>query len=169
MFDPKEYIRDIADFPKKGIIFKDIGPLLSEKFPECIKAIGEKVAWDDIDMVAGVESRGFIFGAALAQEFNKGFISIRKKGKLPPPVIGRNYELEYGSDRLELAQDPYYKNKKILLVDDVLATGGTLNAARLLCEQHDVIVKEIAVLIDLTFLNNFREDPNLTLRSLIQY
>lgn len=165
----KDYIRDIPDFPKKGIIFKDISPLLENKFSEAILALGEKIQWDQIDLVVGIESRGFIFGAALAQEFNKGFVPMRKKGKLPPPVIGQDYQLEYGTDRLELGHNAKSVSQKILLVDDVLATGGTLKAAMRLCADNQYQVREIAVLIDLTFLNKFREDSSLTLRSLLEY
>lgn len=169
MFNPKDYIKDIHDFPKKGVVFKDISPLLEHKLNETIEAIGEKLDWSNIDLVAGIESRGFIFGAALACQFNRGLKIIRKPEKLPPPTISCRYELEYGTDQLEMMREEQALGKKILLVDDVLATGGTLLAAKSLCEQNGFTVTAAAVIIDLTFLNNFRNSDAMTLRSLIEY
>jgi adenine phosphoribosyltransferase len=150
----KEYenlITKVPDFPKPGVIFKDFSPLLKHKLPEIIDDMGKNINWDEVDVVLGIESRGFILGAALALKFNKGFLPVRKKGKLPPPVIGVDYELEYGSDTLEMTVNDEKLN--VIIVDDVIATGGTLKAAFKLCEQNNFTVKGVSALIDLKFLN----------------
>lgn len=150
------HIRNVPDFPKAGIIFKDITPLLEERFSEVIEAMSKEINWNEVDYVVGIESRGFILGAAMAQLNGKGFIPMRKKGKLPPPVIAESYALEYGTDTLEMiAQE---KSGKVVLVDDVLATGGTLKAAMKLCEKNKLQVKAMALLINLTFLNQFKQE-----------
>jgi adenine phosphoribosyltransferase len=162
----ENYIRKVPDFPKEGIVFKDITPLLQEKFPEVIKAMSDGIDWTQIDYVVGIESRGFILGAAMAQLMNKGFIPMRKKGKLPPPVIAETYSLEYGIDTLEMVKEE--KPSNIVLVDDVLATGGTLKAALNLCEKNKMKVNAISLLINLTFLNNFKEQ-GLPVFSVLNY
>jgi len=127
----EQYIRDVADFPKEGIIFKDITPLLSS--PEGLKAAIEGIAAfvdpSDYDLVCGIESRGFIFGTALAHHLGKGFIPVRKPGKLPWKTASESYELEYGTDTIEIHLDACDSGKRVLMVDDLLATGGTMEAA----------------------------------------
>lgn len=152
----EQHIRNVPDFPKPGIIFKDISPLLTYHFDEVTQALCEGIDWNEVDAIVGIESRGFILGAAMAQLKGKGFIPMRKKGKLPPPVISESYALEYGTDTLELVQTD--KPLRVVLVDDVLATGGTLKAAMKLCEKNQYQVKALSLLINLTFLNKFKEE-----------
>lgn len=162
----ESHIRSVPDFPKPGIIFKDISPLLQERFNEVIEAMSQGIDWKNVDHVVGIESRGFILGAAMAQLHGKGFIPMRKKGKLPPPVISETYALEYGTDTLELIQST--KAARVVLVDDVLATGGTLRAAMKLCEKNSLKVEAMALLINLTFLNKFKEE-GLPVLSVLNY
>lgn len=149
-------IREVPNFPKPGVTFKDITPLMQDHWPALIQSMGENIPWNDIDYVLGVESRGFILGAALATQYKKGFIPVRKKGKLPPPVIAQSYELEYGSDTLEMAVNSH--KARVLIVDDVLATGGTLRAVMKMCENNQFEVKAMSVFINLSFLNTFKEE-----------
>ncbi len=149
------HITDVPDFPKPGILFRDITPLLRSHFSEAIAALDElwdESEWADIDAVAGVESRGFILAAALAERRGKGFVPIRKKGKLPPPVVDREYDLEYGSGVLEMQRG----GGRLALVDDVLATGGTLGAAAELAMDAGFRVPHLGVLIDLGIAPHFR-------------
>lgn len=162
----ESHIRNVSDFPKPGIVFKDITPLIQERFPEVIQAMSQGIDWSQIDYVIGIESRGFILGAAMAQLNGKGFIPMRKKGKLPPPVIAETYSLEYGTDTLEMIQEE--KPARVVLVDDVLATGGTLKAAANLCAKNKMEVKAMALLINLTFLNKFKEE-GLPVFSVLNY
>jgi len=150
------HIRSVPDFPKKGITFKDISPLLQERFPEVIAAMCEGINWNEIDYIVGIESRGFILGSAMAVFKNKGFIPVRKIGKLPPPTISESYTLEYGTDTLEMIVNT--KLARVVLVDDVLATGGTLRAVMNLCQKNNYEVKALSLLINLTFLNKFKEE-----------
>ncbi len=152
----ESHIRNVPDFPKPGIIFKDITPLLQERFHDVIEAMSQGIDWSQIDYVVGIESRGFILGAAIAQLNGKGFIPMRKKGKLPPPVIAETYALEYGTDTLEMIKEE--KPGRVVLIDDVLATGGTLKAAAMLCERNKLHVVAMSLLINLTFLNKFKEE-----------
>lgn len=148
-----KYIRDIPNFPKEGIVYKDISPLLSHHFSELITEFSEVISQvEDIDYFVGIEARGFILAAALAQKFQKGFVMIRKKGKLPPPVQSINYTLEYGHGAIEM----HMGCGKVCLVDDVLATGGTLTAACRLAIKCGYTPVEALVIINLTQLNNFR-------------
>jgi len=149
----EKFIRNVQDFPKPGVGFKDITPLMQDHLPDLIKSMSEGINWSEIDYVVGIESRGFILGSAMAMMNNKGFIVIRKKGKLPPPVVAQSYELEYGTDTIEMAVNS--KKSKVLLVDDVLATGGTLRAAIKLCEGNNYQVVASSVFINLSFLNNY--------------
>jgi adenine phosphoribosyltransferase len=162
----ESHIRNVPDFPKPGIIFKDITPLLTERFSEVISAMSQGIDWKNIDHVVGIESRGFILGAAMAQLHGKGFIPMRKKGKLPPPVISETYALEYGTDCLEMILTG--KPGRIVLVDDVLATGGTLRAAMNLCQKNQLEVVHMSLLINLTFLNKFKEE-GLPVLSVLNY
>jgi len=147
-------IRDVPDFPKPGVVFKDIGPLLADPtgFAACITALA--APWKDtpLDAICGIESRGFIFGAAMALAMKTGFVPLRKVGKLPPPTIGVDYDLEYGSARLEIGAHGLPPGARVLLVDDVLATGGTFDAARRLLEQVSVTVVGAAVVIEIDAL-----------------
>ena len=148
MNDLKQHIRDVADFPQPGIVFRDIAPLLREHFQPTINVLSALVdasSWRRIDAVAGIESRGFILAAALAEKHGKGFVPVRKKGKLPPPVVDRAYALEYGSGTLEMQPGA----GSLLLVDDVLATGGTLRAAADLAVDAGYSIAGLLVLIDL--------------------
>ncbi|MEO1942444.1 MAG: adenine phosphoribosyltransferase [Campylobacterales bacterium] len=150
----KGRIREIPDFPRVGILFKDITPLLKDGllFKELIKRWSEKYS-GKVDFIAGIESRGFIFGAPLAVELGIGFIPIRKKGKLPAPTYQIEYQLEYGVDQLEIHQDAFQQGgKRILLVDDLLATGGTSLAAAKLIQKAGGEVVNIQFLIELQFL-----------------
>jgi|SRR5271155_3687307 len=155
MSELKRAIRDVPDFPTAGILFRDIAPLLREHFAatmDALEALLSAEEWGQIDAVAGIESRGFILGAALAAKRGKGFVLVRKKGKLPPPVVDISYSLEYGSGVLEMQRG----SGRVLLVDDVLATGGTLSASAALCERAGYQVRALAVLINLNIVPNYR-------------
>jgi adenine phosphoribosyltransferase len=146
---------DVPDFPQPGILFRDITPLLRTHFTGVIAALDELFSareWAEADAVAGIESRGFILAAALAEKHGKGFVPIRKKGKLPPPVVERPYALEYGAGVLEMQRG----EGKLILVDDVLATGGTLTASAELATDAGFRVLHAALLIDLGISKDFR-------------
>ena len=167
----KELIRDVPNFPKKGIIFKDITTLL--KNPEGLKSALEKLFElskdKGITKVVGIESRGFILGGALAEKLNAGFIPIRKPGKLPAETISESYELEYGTDEIEIHKDAIQPGDVVLLHDDLLATGGTMKAACNLVEKLGGKVAQISFLIELTFLNGRNLLKDYEIVSLIQY
>ena len=149
------HIVDVPDFPQPGILFRDITPLLRSHFTEAVAALDalwSEADWNSIDAVAGIESRGFILAAALAEKRRKGFVPVRKKGKLPPPVVDRQYNLEYGSGVLEMQRG----EGRLLLVDDVLATGGTLAASAALSVDAGFDVRHLGVLIDLGIAKDFR-------------
>ncbi len=150
----KEAIRDIKDFPKKGIIFKDITTLLkdADKFRLVVDSFADKFKSKKIDAVVSVEARGFIFGAAVAYKLGVGIIPVRKKGKLPHLTHQVTYNLEYGTDTLEIHQDAFKKGARILIVDDLLATGGTTRAVADLVEKMGGEVAGLAFLIELTAL-----------------
>ena len=150
-----DLVRDVPDFPRPGIMFKDITPLLAHPgaFGECIDAMCEPWRERGIGAVCGIESRGFIFGAAMARALGAGFVPLRKAGKLPPPVVGVDYGLEYGLDRLEIGTHALAPGEKVVVVDDVLATGGTLEAARRLVERLGAEVVGASVVIELAGLN----------------
>ena len=152
----ESHIRSVPDFPKIGVTFKDISPLLQERFPEVIAAMCDGINWSEVDYIVGIESRGFILGSAMAMHKNKGFIPVRKIGKLPPPTISESYTLEYGTDTLEMIVNN--QPARVVLVDDVLATGGTLRAVMNLCQKNNFEVKALSLLINLTFLNKFKDE-----------
>jgi len=166
MQDLRQYVIDIPDFPKPGILFRDISPLLRRHFGatiEAIEALFTEDEWQSIDAVAGIESRGFILASALAERRDKGFVPIRKKGKLPPPVVDIAYDLEYGTGVLEMQAG----QGRLLLVDDVLATGGTLSASFALSRQAGYSIQGIGVLIDIGIAPGFRcndQEPRVVLQ-----
>ncbi len=162
----EKHIRNVPDFPKAGVMFKDIMPLMKDHFPALVSSMSEGLPWHEIDVVVGIESRGFILGSAMAMQKGKGFIPVRKKGKLPPPVVAESYALEYGTDTLEMAVNA--SPARVLLVDDVLATGGTLNATRALCQRNGFDVRAMSVFINLSFLNNYKAQ-GLPLHSVLTY
>ena len=149
--DIKRYIRDIPDWPKKGILFRDITPLLADPgaFAAAVDALCAGFTEADIEYVAAVEARGFIFGGAVAKQLGVGFVPIRKKGKLPYETESVSYELEYGTDTLEVHSDAVENGAKVLLVDDLLATGGTMAAACELIEKIGGQIAGIVFLIEL--------------------
>ena len=151
----KQTLRDVADFPKPGIIFKDITPVLKDAAlcAEITTALAEQLKDVKIDVVAGIESRGFLFGLALAQVLNVPFVPIRKAGKLPYKTIQQSYDLEYGSATLEVHEDAFTPGQNILIHDDLLATGGTVVAASKLVNQLQANVIAYSFLISLDFLN----------------
>lgn len=153
--DLREKIRDVSDFPKPGIMFRDITPLLAcpETFRETIKQLADRYRGQEINAIAAAEARGFIFAAPLALELNAAFVPVRKPGKLPFDTQSFHYELEYGTDTLEIHTDAFSKGDKVLLVDDLLATGGTMNACIKLIEQSGAEVVSCAFLVELSFLN----------------
>ena len=170
MIDLTGLIRDVPDFPKPGIIFKDITPLLADPgaMTQTVKQLAEPFADAGIDVVTGIESRGFIFGALVAAELGVAFVPIRKPGKLPYETIGVSYELEYGTDTVEVHCDAIKPGQKILMVDDLLATGGTMAAACELIEKIGGQVAGIAFVIELAFLNGKAKLDKYTVHSLME-
>ena len=166
----KDFIRDIPGFPKEGIIFKDITPLLKDKaaFKEVVDSLSDKFKDKKIDSVVSVESRGFIFGAAIARKLNVGFIPVRKKGKLPYKTYNVTYDLEYGQDTLEIHQDAIKKGDNVLIVDDLLATGGTVGAVIEIVEKMAGNIVGIAFLIELTALKGREKLKDYPVVSLIE-
>lgn len=164
----KDLIRDVADFPIPGVLFRDVSPLLqnAEAFSAVAYDFAKQIDLNQVDLFVGIEARGFIFAAMLAAKFDKGFLPLRKVGKLPPPVLQESYGLEYGQATLEIAATPV--KKRVVICDDVLATGGTLKAAISLCVKAGYEVEDVLVLIDLPFLNQMTfKDKKI--KSLIQY
>jgi adenine phosphoribosyltransferase len=164
------YIRDVPDFPKKGILFKDITPLLQspEGFRETIDLLARVVEPKSYDIICGIESRGFIFGCALANRLNKGFVPIRKPGKLPWKTASESYELEYGKDSIEIHLDACKPGQKVLLIDDLLATGGTMEAAAKLVRKIGGTPIACAFVIELTFLAGRKKLDGLPIHSLVK-
>lgn len=166
----KEIIRDIPDYPKEGILFKDITPLLADAkaFSLSIDLLVEQVAPYKPTKVVGLDARGFIFGAAVAKQLGCGFIPIRKKGKLPWKTHGVEYELEYGSNSFEMHQDAIEEGESVVIVDDLLATGGTAEAAQKLIAKCGGNLTAYAFLVELSFLNG-TEKLNAPVHSILQY
>ena len=169
--DLKRWIRDIPDFPKPGILFRDITPLLADGrvFRQAIDLIAERFRNRKIDVVVGVEARGFIMGAALAYALRAGNILIRKSGKLPYKTHRTTYALEYGTDTLEIHQDAFKPGQRVLIADDLLATGGTVSAAVDLVKQLGGEIVELAFLIELTALKGREKLKDYSVFSLLQY
>ena len=169
--DLTRYIRDIPDFPKPGILFRDITPLLAapEAFREVVRRMADRFRERDIDVVAAAEARGFIFAAPLALELNVGFVPVRKPGKLPYDTHAFHYELEYGTDTLEIHIDGIAPGQNVLLVDDLLATGGTVQACCRLAEQAHANIVACAFVIELAGLGGADRLTPYEIFSLIRY
>ena len=167
----QKHIRSIADWPKKGILFRDITPLLadSEALAVAIDALCSDFVESGVEYVAAVEARGFIFGAAVARKLGAGFVPIRKKGKLPSKTESVTYDLEYGTDTLEVHTDAVNKGAKVLMVDDLLATGGTMAAACKLIEKIGGRIVGISFLIELTELSGREKLDGYTIKTVISY
>lgn len=167
----KEKIRDVYDFPKKGVVFKDITPILSDS--EAMKVALNLFLADlkdvKIDKVVGMESRGFFFGTLLAQQLNAGFVPVRKSGKLPFETLAQTYDLEYGQDKLEIHSDSIRKGENVLIHDDVLATGGTAEAAVKLVEALGGNIVRLNFLIELSFLEGAKKLGNYKMYSILKY
>jgi adenine phosphoribosyltransferase len=169
--DLTKYIRDIPDFPKKGILFKDITTLLNDKnaYKEAIDKLSELLKDKEIAYIVAAESRGFIFGGALAYKLGCGFVPIRKPNKLPAPIYSHTYTLEYGKDSLEVHQDAFPEGAKVLVLDDLLAIGGTASAMINLVKKLKGEIVGIAFLIELTFLNGREKLKDYPIYSLIKF
>ena len=167
----QQFIRNIPDFPKKGIVFRDITTLLQDAgaYHETIEVFYNRYRAAKIQKVVGIESRGFIFGSALADKLQTGFVPVRKPKKLPSSTIREEYQLEYGVDALEIHTDAITKGEKILIVDDLLATGGTALAAAHLVERLGGTITELAFLIELSFLNGREKLKGYPVFSVVQY
>ncbi|MDH5560853.1 MAG: adenine phosphoribosyltransferase [Deltaproteobacteria bacterium] len=171
MEELKDYIRNIPDFPKPGIQFKDVTTLFQDQtgFKKCLDYLQAQFKDQKIDKIAGIESRGFVLGAALADRLGCGLVLIRKKGKLPGETISVTYELEYGTDELEVHQDALKSGERVLIVDDLLATGGTLLAAAQLVEKLGGNIVGLSVVIELLGLNGRKKLKDYPVFKLIEY
>lgn len=169
--DLKSLIRDIPDFPQPGILFRDITTLLKdpEGLQYTIKSLAEKCRGFSADYIVGMESRGFIFGTPLAYELGIGFIPVRKPGKLPAAVYTVEYDLEYGTDRLEIHQDALPSGSRVLIVDDLIATGGTASATAQLVQQSGSILVGFAFIIELQGIAGRKRLPEVPIVTLIEY
>jgi adenine phosphoribosyltransferase len=167
----KKLIREVPDFPKKGILFYDITTLLKDKlgFARLIDALSEHYIGRDIDLVLGMEARGFIFGPALAYRLNAGFVPVRKPGKLPAETVKISYELEYGSNALEVHKDAVQKGQRILIVDDLLATGGTAVATADLARRLGAHIAGLGFVVELDFLKGREKLGEYDVFSLLHY
>jgi adenine phosphoribosyltransferase len=162
-----EHVRDVPDYPKPGVLFKDITPLLGDA--DAYGAVIEATAalFGPVDKVVGIEARGFILAAPVAYEIRAGFVPVRKQGKLPAATYAQEYDLEYGSATLEVHQDAFAPGERVLIVDDVLATGGTARATATLVRRAGAQIVGVAVLMELSFLKGREAIPDLDVRSLI--
>lgn len=172
MDDLKSYIREVPDFPKPGINFYDITTLLKD--PVALRMTVDRFAWiftggHRVDKVVGIESRGFMFGPSLAYSLSAGFVPVRKPKKLPAEVISETYELEYGTDRLEMHADAVSAGERVLIVDDVVATGGTALATAKMVERSGGVVAGFGFIIELTFLPGRAKLAGYEVESLIRY
>ncbi len=167
----KEKIRDLPDWPKPGIIFRDITTLLSEPhgLKLAVDAMADAVSDLDFDTIVAVESRGFIFGTAMAYKLGKGFVPVRKPGKLPAETISQSYQLEYGEDTIEMHRDAVGPGSKVLVVDDLIATGGSARATAELIKQLGAQVAGFVFLIELTFINGREKLEGHEIRSIVKY
>ena len=167
----EKLIRDVPDFPKRGIVFKDITPLLADAagLALAVELMANPFRKEHIDLVVGAESRGFIFGTAIAQSLNAGFIPVRKPGKLPSGKSGKTYQLEYGEDTLEMHSDAIAGHHRVLMVDDLLATGGTMKACCDLVAELGGKIVGISVLIELAFLNGRARVRPHEVQSVLRY
>jgi len=167
----KELIREVPDFPKKGILFYDITTLLKDKlgFATLIDALAEHYLNKDIDLVLGMEARGFIFGPALAYRLNAGFVPVRKPGKLPAATASLSYDLEYGSNTLEIHKDAIQSGQRVIIVDDLLATGGTAGATVQLAKSLGADVCGVGFVVELDFLNGREKLKGCDVFSLLHY
>jgi len=169
--DLRKFIRDVPDFPKKGIVFKDITPLLGDRdaLHYALGALADRFRERGITKVVGIESRGYIFAPAIALALEAGFVPVRKPGKLPWKTVVEEYELEYGKDRLEIHVDALRPGEKVLIVDDLLATGGTASATHRLVQRLQGVVVGSGFLVELAFLEGRARLPGMEVVSLIQY
>ena len=167
----KQKIRNVPDFPKKGIMFRDITTLLEDKesFKKSADALYNFSKDLNIDKVVGIDSRGFIFGGILANRLNAGLVLVRKPGKLPAETLSQSYSLEYGEDTLEIHKDSIFPGERILIHDDLLATGGTAKAACDLIERAGGIIVQITFIIELSFLGGKDKFEGYTVNSLVSY
>ena len=167
----KSKVRSVPDFPKPGILFYDITTLLRDKegFQQSIVELAKPFEQQRIDLVVGVESRGFILGGAVADRLGAGFAPVRKKGKLPANTVQETYDLEYGTDCLEIHADAVEPGQQVLIIDDVLATGGTAAATRALVRKLGGQVQSLAFLVELTFLNGRAKLSNESVHSVLKY
>ncbi|MEM6823284.1 MAG: adenine phosphoribosyltransferase [Verrucomicrobiota bacterium] len=167
----KNAIRDVPDFPKEGIVFKDLSPVLEDRqlFRLAISMFNDRYQRRQIDTIIGIEARGFIFGSALAYVLGCGFTMVRKKGKLPHKCLEASYDLEYGSNVIEIHEDSLEKGMRVLVIDDVLATGGTMKAAIELAQRLETDVVEAATFIELEFLKGREKLGETPVFSLITY
>jgi adenine phosphoribosyltransferase len=171
MIDLEDYVRIIPDFPKPGVLFKDITPLLGsrEASAKCVERLLELVGDQPIDKVVGIESRGFFFGMLLAQKLNAGFVPVRKPGKLPYTTIKEPYQLEYGMDVLEIHEDAIVKGEMVLIHDDVLATGGTAKAVASLVEKLGGQIAQLNFIMELSSLEGKEKLKKHPVSSVLQY
>jgi len=171
MDDLKQFIREVPDFPKPGILFYDITTMLQD--PYALRIAVDQFVWlfakQEVDKVIGIESRGFMFAPLVAYQLNAGFVPVRKPGKLPYQTIGESYELEYGSDRVEMHEDGIAKGDRVLIVDDLIATGGTAAASASLVEQAGGKVAGFGFVVELSFLNGREKLDGYPIQSLITY